>query len=89
MGGAIGLAVVTTVLNNYVQSHLTGVLTPEQLGTFLKTTSILAELPASTADIVREVYSSGLNAQMRVAVGFAVAQIPAALLMWRRKQIIV
>ncbi|KAI9650185.1 hypothetical protein NHQ30_000198 [Ciborinia camelliae] len=89
MGGAVGLAVVTTVLNNYIQSHLTGVLTPEQLDTFLKTTSLLAELPPSTVDIVRRVYSNGFNAQMRVAIGFAAAQIPAALLMWRRKQIIV
>lgn len=89
MGGAIGLAVVTTVLNSYIKSHLLGILSSEQINELMKTTQAFALLPPNLAESVKTVFANGYNLQMRVMIGFSAAQIPVALLMWQRKQIVV
>lgn len=89
MGGAIGLAIVTTLLNSYIKSHLSGFLSPEQINALLKTTQAFKALPPDRAEMVKTVFASGYNLQMQVMVGFSAAQIPAALIMWQKKQIVV
>ena len=89
MGGAIGLAIVTTVMNNYVKSHLANYLSQDQIGNLLRTTEAFPTLPPDLADTVKRIFEDGYNLQMRVVVGFSAAQIPAALLMWQKKQVVV
>lgn len=89
MGGAIGLAIVTTVLNSYLKSHMSRVLSPEEINALLKTTQAFTALPPYKAETVKTVFASGYNLQMRVMVGFSAAQMPLALLMWQKKQIVV
>ncbi|CAH0056996.1 unnamed protein product [Clonostachys solani] len=88
MGSAFALAIVTSVFNGYTGSRLEGLGVPGLTqtlvaghGTDLGDTDLEAE--------ARRILSGGYNRQMLVLCGFAVAQVPAALLMWRKKQVLV
>lgn len=87
MGGAIGLAVVTSILNSHVRSHLSQTLTPEELSALLKSTTVISTFPSEVAIMARSVLGQGYNNQIKALIGTAVAQFPAALLMWKREQI--
>lgn len=89
MGGAIGLAIVTTVMNKYTKHQLAAILPPEQIQALLKSTKAMTVLPAEAVASIREVFSQGFNIQMRIAIGFCAAQIPSILAMWQKDQIVV
>ncbi|KAL8724486.1 MAG: hypothetical protein Q9166_007920 [cf. Caloplaca sp. 2 TL-2023] len=89
MGGAIGLAIVTSVLNSYVGSGLLAMLTPEQVKILLQTTSAITSLPVDVQDGVQQVFAKGYNIQFKILACFAAAQIPSSLIMWKKKQIVV
>lgn len=89
MGGAVGLAIATNVLNSYVTSKLGNLLTPEQISAVLETSAAISLLPADMQDQVKMIFAAGYNRQMKVVLGFAAAQIPATLVMWQKKQIVV
>lgn len=88
MGGAIGLAICTSVLNSYVKSHLSEFLTPAQVDSLLQTSAALADLRPELQGLVKTVFAEGYNIQMRILCGLAAAQIPGSLIMWQRKQIV-
>ncbi|KAH8897431.1 putative efflux pump antibiotic resistance protein [Thozetella sp. PMI_491] len=84
MGGAIGLAVVTSIFNGHVGSQLVrlGITTPvPEL-----TTQSEASLTPQLRDDIRGILSGGYNQQMLVLCAIGAAQVPAALLMWKRDQ---
>ncbi len=89
MGGAIGLAIVTNVLNSYVRSGLLEVLSVEQVAALLETGSAIKNLPPDVQTTVQRVFAQGYNIQLKILSGFAAAQIPSSLLMWQKKQIVV
>jgi hypothetical protein len=81
----MGLAIVTSVFNSHVGGQLA------QLGIESPTVTLAAQhhdLPAALQSELREVLSGGYNRQMLTVCGFGAAQVPAALLMWRRKQLV-
>lgn len=86
MGGAIGLAIVTSVFNGYVRSQFA------RLNISVPITDLAGgaelTLPPSLQDDMRRVLSEAYNHQMLVLCALGAAQIPASLLMWKRKQII-
>ncbi|CAD6570392.1 MAG: hypothetical protein ASARMPREDX12_003478 [Alectoria sarmentosa] len=89
MGGAIGLAIVTTVINSYLRNRLAGLLPPDQIAALLQSTDALGTLPPALAETVRGIFARGYNLQLRIMIGFSAAQIPVTFLMWQRKQIVV
>lgn len=89
MGGAIGLATATGVLNSYIRSHLAQILSPAQINTLLRTTDAFRELAPELKDSVRMIFARGYNLQIQVMIGFAAAQLPVSLLMWKRTNIVV
>lgn len=89
MGGAIGLAVVTTATNTYIKKHLADYLSSAQIGALLQTTEAFTTLSPATADIAKTVFAQGYNLQMRIMIGFSAAQIPLTCLMWQKKQILI
>lgn len=89
MGGAIGLATATGVLNSYIKSHLAQILSPDQITTLLRTTDAFGELAPELKDSVRMIFARGYNLQIQVMIGFAAAQLPVSSLMWKRKNIVV
>jgi hypothetical protein len=88
MGGAIGVAIATCLLNNYVGSHISELLTPIQINAVLQSSDAVEMLPEALRQPVKLVFAKGYNLQMSLLLGFSAAQIPAALLMWQKKQVI-
>ena len=89
MGGAIILAITTSVFNSYTRPRLAEILGPTSGGNSVLSGEFVARLPSDQRDSARAVLAHGYNLQMIVLCAFGAAQIPAALLMWRKKQITV
>lgn len=85
MGAAFGLAITTSVFNGYIGQRLADLGISENSNSFAPTE--LSLLPTELQHGIRLILSEGYNRQMYVLVGFAAAQIPAALLLWRRPHI--
>ena len=82
MGGAVGLAIATNVLNSYVKSNLPGGITPEQGNSILRSIEAIGVLSPAAQVTVRAMFGHGYNLQMKVMIGFGVAQIPVSLMIW-------
>lgn len=89
MGGVIGIAIATTLLNGLVRSRLAGFLSHAQIEILLQSAKSLSSFPPTTQVMIREAFAEGFNLQMKVLAGFAAAQIPSTILMWQKKQITV
>jgi hypothetical protein len=89
LGGAVGLAIVTTIFNRSMRPKLLRLLLPAQVDALLEYTSTLATFPEATQLAVRSSLGEGFNLQMTVLIGFAAAQLPATLLMWKKKSVVV
>lgn len=87
LGGAIGLAIATSVMNGWLTSHLSSLLNTGTLNQILQNTEVISTLPAALQVTVRQVFSGGYNLQMRVVTGLAALQFPAIAMMWRKQQI--
>lgn len=85
LGGALGIAVMNTVLNSYTNSHLPQLLPGVELSGVLDSASSIELLPLALQLAVREVYGEAYNLQMRVTVAFSAAIFAAIALMWKRK----
>lgn len=85
LGGSIGIAICTNVLNNMATSGLQSILTPEQLSSLIKTAQTLESLPPALRATVRQVYGEGYNRQMEVLIAFSAASMLATLMMWEKK----
>lgn len=89
IGGVIGLAIVTTVLNGYVRSHLAQFLSQDEISELLRNTGTFHNAQGTSADTIQSILAAAFNLQMRVVIGISAAQIPATLLLWRKPQIII
>lgn len=86
-GGALGLAVASTVGNNYITTQLQHLLPPDQLSLVLKSTGATSLLPEPVRHRVIEILVHSYNQRMRVLIGFTAAQLIALAMLWRRPQI--
>ncbi|GAB1210878.1 hypothetical protein APSETT445_009678 [Aspergillus pseudonomiae] len=89
MGGSIFLAIVTSVSNEFIQSHLRGLLDDSQLHSVLHSAAAVPMLPPEAQMMVRTVFSESYNLQMKILAGCAGGQALASLLMWQKEQVIV
>lgn len=89
MGGAIGLAIVTTAYNNLMTNNLGGLLTHNELAALLQTPATITSFPEAVQVSIRAAFGESYNLQMAILSGLAAGQIPASLLMWQKNQIIV
>ena len=87
MGGVLGLAIVTTVLNGFVRSKLHLYLSQEQIASLLRSAANVNSFAAQDQLLIRDVFAAGYNLQMKIMAGFAAAQIPSSLIMWQKPQI--
>ncbi|OAG06096.1 MFS multidrug transporter-like protein [Paraphaeosphaeria sporulosa] len=87
LGGALALAVATTVWNNYATTRLQHLLPPDQLSMILKSTGAVSLLPEPAKRQVMEVLVRSYNQRTRVLIGFTAAQFVAVMMLWRRPQI--
>lgn len=84
MGGAMVLAISTSVFNTYVQPRLEsqlGISDADTLG------QLLPSLPQALQEQARHTLAVGYSHQILVLAVSAGLQIPATLLMWKKKQL--
>lgn len=89
MGGVIGLAMITTAFNGLVRSQLSSLISASELETLLKSPETIASFTTDIQRIVRTTFAEGYTLQTKILAGLAAGQIPAALLMWEKEQIMV
>ncbi|KAI1084851.1 hypothetical protein F5B20DRAFT_523497 [Whalleya microplaca] len=87
MGSAIFLAISTSVSNSCTRPRLVGIVDTSDSGSLASLGKYLAALPAQTQEQVNHTLADGYNRQMLVLCGVAAAQVPVALLLWKKKQI--
>ncbi|KAI4159145.1 MAG: hypothetical protein LQ342_006849 [Letrouitia transgressa] len=85
LGGTIGLAICTAVLNEHVRSQLTSVLPPLQITNILQSVSSISRLDATAEKAVRQVFAEGYSQQMRIMTYFSAVVFLVSLLVWERQ----
>ncbi|KAJ6135616.1 hypothetical protein N7512_000776 [Penicillium capsulatum] len=81
LGGAIGLAIASNILNGRLSHHLQDVLASHDLHIFLENVKSIKYLKPHLQDEVKSVFADSYTTQLRVMIGFAAAQLPAVLLL--------
>ncbi|KAI0132948.1 drug resistance transporter EmrB/QacA subfamily [Xylariales sp. AK1849] len=85
LGGTIGLAISSTVLNNFLSAHLPSLLDAEDIQRISDSLQYINTLPDASRDAVRQVFAGGYDAQLRLMTYFSVVVWVCALLVWERK----
>ncbi|KAI0010006.1 major facilitator superfamily MFS-1 [Xylariaceae sp. FL0662B] len=89
MGGAIMIAISTSVFNSSVRPYLAELFGFADTNTLVTLGYELGSLPLEMQNEIRVILAKGYNRQMLVLCASAAAQIPAALLLWKRNQILI
>ncbi|KAI0429506.1 putative multidrug resistance protein fnx1 [Xylaria sp. FL1042] len=84
MGGAIILAISTSVFNSYVRPLLASHLGISDVETLIQ---ILSTFPKELQEEARHILASGYSQQILVLAVTAALQIPATLIMWEKTQL--
>lgn len=87
LGSATVISLTTAVGNSSVKHKLSGLLTSSQIESIFRKSAAINTLPMSLQPTVRSYFVESFNVQMRIVLGFAVATILCALMMWKRNQI--
>ncbi|KAI9640543.1 hypothetical protein NHQ30_010841 [Ciborinia camelliae] len=87
VGSAIGIAIAGSIVNGFVTSRLSHILTSTQLNMLLQDISLISKLPPTVQDMVREIFGDAYNVFAKVILGLAVAQLIIVGLLWRKPQL--
>lgn len=86
-GGALGIAIATTVMNSVLTSRLTHTIGPKKLAAVLQSTTVIRDFPSEMRKSVLDAFADGYNLQMQIMTGFAGVQLLLVGMLWRKKQI--
>lgn len=64
-----------------------GVLSPEETDLVFRQPDAISSLPNALRGVVQGLFVKTFNLQMRILIGFAVAQFPVTFLTWKKYQI--
>ncbi|KAF2758475.1 MFS multidrug transporter-like protein [Pseudovirgaria hyperparasitica] len=82
LGGAVGLGVITAVLNARLHPSLGHIVDAEEVGAILRSTEAVRTLSVSERDNVLHLFADGFALQWKVILAFISAQVPVAIMMW-------
>ncbi|KAM0803962.1 drug resistance transporter EmrB/QacA subfamily [Usnea florida] len=85
LGGSIGLAACTNILNDKVKSEAKHFLSPVQLNGVLESAQTINKLPPDVQVLLRRVFARGYNQEMQALTAFGGACILATLFMWEKR----
>ncbi|TGO77538.1 hypothetical protein BELL_0102g00100 [Botrytis elliptica] len=85
LGGAIGVAIATSLLSSNVISALADILPAETVNRLLQNISSVALLSPGDQIAVRTAFAQGYKKQLAMILGFCAAELLAIGLMWERK----
>ncbi|KAF2449395.1 MFS general substrate transporter [Karstenula rhodostoma CBS 690.94] len=90
MSGAIGLSIVTSVFNSYTKPRISELLQASHATIdSVQSVQSISNMDPLDQERLKTTLARGYNLKMYVLCAFAALQIPAALLMWRKKQLMV
>ncbi|KAF2464555.1 MFS multidrug transporter-like protein [Lindgomyces ingoldianus] len=89
LGGALCLAIASSVFNDFIRARFLHILSPQEVDVILKSTEAIKFVPADIRMELTKIFSRGYDLQFKILIGFAAAQIPASALMWKRNQVMV
>ncbi|KAF2653158.1 MFS general substrate transporter, partial [Lophiostoma macrostomum CBS 122681] len=90
MGGAIVLSVATSVFNGYTRPLVANFLRSiNALADAIVSLQTLSKFSEQEQVTMRMILARGYSIQMYILCAFATAQLPAAWLLWRRRQVLV
>jgi hypothetical protein len=76
LGGVVGIAIVTNILNSHVRHALTSIpLSGEALDALLKSPYAISTLPAVAQPIVRQIFADAFRKQLGAVLAFSVVQL--------------
>lgn len=81
IGGALGIAICSSVLRARLKFELPAILDKTQIEALDESFTSLAKLPSQDVDRVRQAYGRGFNESFRVMIVFAGANLVVALLL--------
>ncbi|KAK3687883.1 major facilitator superfamily transporter [Podospora appendiculata] len=85
LGGTIGLAISSAILNNHITAETSKILTRPQVEALLQSFQTIKLFPPDTQEEVRRIYGAGYSQQMRVMLYFCIVSfLSLALLVERR-----
>ncbi|KAF2736979.1 putative multidrug resistance protein fnx1 [Polyplosphaeria fusca] len=87
LGGALVLAIITAVMNSNLSGALALMLSAEEFARVFRAIKAIQDLPESLKTAVKDMFLKGYNMQLRILVGLAAAEVPAALLMWQKEAV--
>ena len=85
VGGALGLALASAVMNSYLTSHLSHSIGAEDMAAVLQSTAAIKEFPPAVQRLVLEKFAEGYSLQLKILAGFAGLQVLCVGLLWRGK----
>ncbi|PLB51489.1 MFS general substrate transporter [Aspergillus steynii IBT 23096] len=87
VGGALGVAIATTMLNTHLTDGLASFLAPEQIDAVKDTAQAIDKFPEAVQIDVRRTFAEAYNLQMKMVGGFALAQVLVIAMIWKKHQI--
>lgn len=85
VGGALGLALASALMNSYLTSHLSHSIGSEGLAAVLQSTVAIKGFPPDVQRMVLQKFADGYDLQMKILAGFAGLQVACVGLLWRGK----
>lgn len=82
-GGAIGLAIASTVMSSHLDSSLLDTIGPEKLNQVLESTKIIETFAPNDQLEVLTAFASGYSLQMKITTALAGVQVLCCGLLWR------
>ncbi|KAL8699912.1 MAG: hypothetical protein Q9201_005739 [Fulgogasparrea decipioides] len=84
LGGSIGLSVATIVLNNKLNSSLSGVLDAAKIKSLKQSLDTMSDLSPVNQGLVAQVYKNSFNEQMRICTYLSAAALLAAIATYQK-----
>ena len=81
LGGTIGLAICSALLNNHIKAETSQFLSRDQVAALLESFRAIENFPENTQLEVRKVYAAAYSQQMRVMLYFCLVSLVSLLLL--------
>ncbi|KAF2233033.1 MFS general substrate transporter [Viridothelium virens] len=88
-GGALGLAIGSSIMNNYLARNLSKIISAEDLSKLLHSATSSESFPPNFQQKIKLAFAQSYSLQMKVLVVFAVLQFLAVAILWKSPQIMI
>lgn len=88
LGGAIGLAIASTLFNGHVWSNLAKFLSPEQITTIREASSSISKMSPEIRVRVQSIFSEAFRVEFIFTTAVIGLSLFTALMVWRKQQLV-